>query len=206
MSNNSTAALELPPTNPFSSHAVTPGAIPFICVEGQSLDQLVEDFLATGEQGQIVGPHGSGKSTLLAAFLPRLRDLGYHVESIALHDGQRRLPVDFPAPNLNGSNKARTVIVVDGYEQLGRLERWRLRRRCQRQAWGLLVVVHASVGLPTICELNISNELANRVVSGLLDEREFTANEPLIAELLRRHRGNLRDVLFDLYDRYERVR
>lgn len=197
-----TGRTNLPPTNPFSSQAVTPGAIPYIHDAGEDLEELVAKFQAAGYRGQIVGPHGSGKSTLLASLLPRLRELGHHVESIALHDGERRLPHDFATTK----HEPPTIVVIDGYEQLSWFARRRIHSRCRRYDWGLLAVVHESVGLPTLCAPRVSTELAAHIVKDLLQDRDFSVPAEDLEDLLGKHAGNLRDVLFDLYDRYERVR
>ena len=109
--------------NPFATRHVRPGAIPYCFPPGIDAARLVERLAAAGWRGQIVGPHGSGKSTLLATLLPAIEGRGRHPRLIALHDGQRRLPERLERmPTLDEP----TVIVVDGYEQLGLWWRWRL--------------------------------------------------------------------------------
>jgi len=201
-------ALRLPrPTNPFSSRSVAPGAIPFFFREGQSLSGLITAFETAGRRGQIVGQHGTGKSTLLAALLPALENQGYRVQSVTLHDGQRRLTKDFlERDDQQRTPGSKTILSIDGYEQLARLERWRINRFCRRQGWGLLVAVHATVGLPTLYETEVSDALAIDIVHHLLRNRTFEISTSEIAQSLIQQQGNLRELLFDLYDRYERVR
>lgn len=221
MNKIATTAEALPRTNPFSSNAVRPGAIPYLFTGAQpgedNLAGLVARFEAAHLRGQIVGPHGNGKSTLLAALLPCLTDLGYPVHAIALHDGQRQLPADFlqeaflqatslQASFLRAEGEQRTIIVIDGYEQLSWLQRWRLKRLCNRNDSGLLVVTHNDVGLPTLCTPKVTPTLTKRIIDGILTDREYSVDEQEVADLLAQHGGNLRDVLFDLYDRYEQVR
>ncbi len=198
-----TAQHSSPPVNPFSSQAVRPGAIPFLsagCLEAD-LDELVSRLHQNRGWGQIVGPHGSGKSTLLAALVPELEVASYHIQAVALRDGQRRLPGHFPDFSL-----AKSVVIVDGYEQLGRLARWRLKKACRRHDHGLLVTSHAPVGLPTLLETRVTVAVAKSIVERLLTDRDFSVDDAEIANLLEKHGGNLRDVLFDLYDRYEQAR
>ncbi|REK49102.1 MAG: hypothetical protein DWQ46_00935 [Planctomycetota bacterium] len=210
------------PTNPFSSRAVRPGAMPFLCEAGAdeprqqiALDELVDRLARSGNRGQIVGPHGSGKSTLLAALVPRLAERGQEVRAIALHDGQRRLPADFLKPvgefaTVGGlepdGGATHVLLVVDGYEQLAWRARWRLGRCCRRRGWGLLITAHRDMGLPAIWQTEVSLPLARRLVDRLLAHRSFGVDDAELAHLLTLHRGNMRSVLFDLYDRYERLR
>ncbi len=109
--------------------------------------------------------------------------------------------------------RASTQLVVDGYEQLGWLSRWRLKRHCRRHACGLLATTHVDVGLPTIFVTEPTPELAQQLVVQLLElhgNADLCRNEPYtaahIAGLLSKHNGNLREVLFELYDLYESAR
>jgi hypothetical protein len=89
---------------------------------------------------------------------------------------------------------------------VGRWSRWRVKRLCRRRGWGLLATAHASVGLPELCRIAATPELAERIVGRLSagQERPFAAEE--VTECFVRRRGNLREVLFDLYDLHERRR
>lgn len=186
--------------NPFSTSRVRPGAIAYLFPRGENADSLVDRLRANGWWGQIVGPHGSGKSALLATLVPAVECAGRKPLLIELHDGARRLPVDVShMPGLTQDS----LVIVDGYEQLSYWSRWRLKRFCRRRGIGLVVTSHATVGLPTLLVTSTSIELARRLVDQLLgDERSRIADD----EVQRRfaaHEGNLREMLFDLYDRYE---
>jgi hypothetical protein len=189
--------------NPFCTRRIRPGAIPFLFPDGQDAETLVARLRTHGWSGEIIGPHGSGKSALLAALIPAIERAGRHVTLVALHDGQRRLPLRF-----DGRHRLRepAVLVVDGYEQLSRWHRWRLRRLCRRNGWGLVVTAHASVGLPPLWQTAITPELAQAVVDSLLAGQTSPLPAPQLADYLARHQGDLRETLFDLYDRYEAMR
>jgi len=188
--------------NPFSTRHVRPGAIRYRFPPGKSATVLIERLEANGWRGQIVGPHGSGKSALVATLVERLEQLGRQVVVIALRDRQRRLPAEFRRavrPAAGG-----TILIVDGYEQLAVWNRFRLRRFCRRHGLGLVVTAHRSVGFPDLCRTATSLKLARQIVEQLLEARccPFGAEE--IRDRFARHQGNLREVLFDLYDLYER--
>jgi hypothetical protein len=189
--------------NPFSTRQTRPGAIPFIFPPGQNAEMLVDRFRQADWRGEIVGPHGSGKSTLLAALTAAIERAGRQTILVALHDGQRRLPLDVKNdPRL----QAPAVLVVDGYEQLSRWSRLLLKRFCRRRGVGLLVTAHGSVGLPDLYRTVVTLGLAGQIVDALLGGRTppFTSEE--VSQRVSRHGGNLREALFDLYDLYEQQR
>lgn len=179
----------VPRVNPFSTRFVEPAAVPYLFPDGVTAADLVRRLAESGDRGQIVGPHGSGKSTLLAALLPHLT--GRHVR---LNEAEPTLPADvweLPAEHL---------LVIDGFEQLG----YRTRRRLRYRPGGLLVTAHRPMGLPTLYRTDVPAETAARVVDRLLppDGRGLLDGYDLVARL-RARRGSLREVLFELYDRWE---
>ncbi|HEX7448215.1 MAG TPA: hypothetical protein VF306_11750 [Pirellulales bacterium] len=186
-------------TNPFATRYVRPGALTYHFAAGESAEQLVERLATHGWLGQIVGPHGSGKSTLLATLLPALSAAGRRTRAVTLRQGDRVLPCIEQFETLGTDGQ----LLVDGYEQLGRLARWRLRRRCRRQGCGLLVTSHQDVGLPTIAQVAPSLEVLRHVVGRLLPDGDQTLNDDDLAAVWRRYGGNLREALFGLYDLYE---
>ena len=189
--------------NPFCSRRIRPGALPFQFPEGDDAARLVDRLASNGWWGQIVGPHGSGKSALLAALTPVIEQTGRDTRLIELHDGQRRLPLSLGS---DARVSASTMLLVDGYEQLGRMSRFRLKRTCRRHAAGLLVTAHAPVGLPDLFRTSPELELALDIVGKLTHGYESCVNSRDVAQRFSRHGGNLREMLFDLYDVYEQRR
>lgn len=188
--------------NPFSASRVRPGAIGFRFPPGDCLASLIERLRESGWWGQIVGPHGSGKSTLLATLVGELASTGPIVACVELHDRQRRLPKEFGLTRL----AAGTLVVVDGYEQLSLWNRFRLKSACRRRRLGLLATAHRDVGLPTLISTATSIALAQQVVRALLADRDCSIEAEQIAVRFAKHEGNLREMLFDLYDLYEQRR
>ncbi len=189
--------------NPFATRWVHPGAIPYLFDSGQTAEHLVERLREYAWWGQIVGPHGSGKSTLLATLLPLLTEAGRRPWLVELHDGERRLPVELsPA----ASPEPTTLLVVDGYEQLSRWSRLRAKQACRRLGWGLLVTAHESVGLPDLCRVTPRVEIAQQVVQRLLAGKPETVTGADVARSFAERGGNVREVLFDLYDLFDRRR
>jgi hypothetical protein len=189
--------------NPFCSRRVRPGGIPYLFGPQVSAAQLVVQLRQDAWWGQVVGAHGSGKSALLAALRPAIERAGRRTVLIELHDGQRRLPLDLkhtPAPDHP------TVLIVDGYEQLGFWERLRLKRFCCRSGLGLLLSAHAPVGLPELCHTSVTLELAQQIVEQLQREHPLYITAEDVAQQFADLGGDLREMLFRLYDLYEQRR
>ncbi len=211
--------------NPFTAARLRPGTIPYLFPPGEDLSSLVARLVANRARGEIVGPHGSGKSTLLAMLAAELSARGHRLALIELRDGQRRLPRDWqpsedrspPMPADSSTSGVHisatresplpaTLIFVDGFEQLSWLARWQLRRRCRQAGWGIVVTSHAPTGCPTLATTRVDLATAQAVVDCLA---AGTASRPApaeVADALARSGGNLREMLFNLYDRYEAQR
>jgi|LSQX01.2.fsa_nt_gb hypothetical protein len=191
---------EQPCENPFSTRRVRPGTIAYAYAAPAGWRAALARFEAAGRRGQIVGPHGAGKSALLADLIRHWKRAGERVLLCELHDGQRRLPRRF-GPD---ARRARpTLVAVDGYEQLGFAARRGLRRFCRRGGVGLVVTAHKSIGLPDLARCAPSLETVERLARGLLGGDARWATRELLAACFARHGGNVREVLFELYDRYE---
>ena len=183
--------------NPFCSRRIRPGAVPFLFPPDQNAETLVELLERNQWWGEIIGPHGSGKSSLLASLIPVIERAGRPVVLVELHNGQRRLPI-----RLDGDAwlQSPAVLIVDGYEQLSRWNRFWLKRRCRRRGLGLLVTSHVSIGLPEIFRTAVTPELAWQVVELLLDGQTPPFSRAEFSACLSRHADNLREALFELYD------
>ncbi len=192
-----------PRVNPFSTRFVRPGAMPFLFGHGRAAAHLVRRLAELDGRGQIVGPHGSGKSTLVATLVEPLAQAKRQACVFALRDGQRRLPRGWVAQARDASAG---TIVVDGYEQLSRGSRLWIDLLCRRNRWGLLVTTHEDVGLPTLVQLEPSLDVARAVVERLAPVDRWSTADDVVARCFDACDGNLREMLFALYDRYERQR
>jgi hypothetical protein len=186
--------------NPFATCWTRPGAIPFHFRDGQTASQLVAKLAARDWQGAIIGPHGSGKSTLLRSLEPELVAAGRTVYTIALQDGQR----SFPRIRIN--SKAGALLIIDGYEQLSWLERCRLRLCCRSTRAGLLITSHKRTRLPTLIRLSPDRRLVERLVADICAQMSTSITPQDIAASHSCHGSNVREILFELYDRHEQQR
>jgi hypothetical protein len=190
-------------SNPYSTRFVRPGAIEYVFPEGVSAHSLLGRLEASAWHGAVVGPHGSGKSTLLATLRSPLQRRGRKVEAFTLRAGERRLPLDRATMD---TWDAQTQVVVDGYEQLGRRARIRLHSACRRARCGLLATSHRPLWwpwLPTLIVTETTLPLAMRVIARIDASGRLAVSPPALAQLLADRNGDLREVLFDLYDLYQ---
>jgi hypothetical protein len=122
------------------------------------------------------------------------------VRLVELHDRQRQLPAEVYRGDAIRPEK---VLVVDGYEQLSFWNRLWTRRCCRRRRCGLIVTAHAPVGLPDLFRTSPSFPLVEEVVGRLLQGRPIPWSAKELSDRLEHHQGNVRELLFDLYDLYE---
>ncbi len=183
--------------NPFATRYVRPGAFEYLSSGGDRPDLLASRLEQQGWVGEIVGPHGAGKSALLIALIGELRRRGRAVLHVELHQGDRRLPPG----TLAAPRRPWQLIAVDGAEQLGWWSWFQLRLFVRRRAWGLVVTSHRPLGLPLLASLNPDADLAWRIVQRLQADRPLITEAETLAAF-HAHQGNLREMLFDLYDRY----
>lgn len=186
--------------NPFSTKFVRPGALAYRLFPRRRLDDLLQRFETIGRAAQIVGPHGSGKSTLLADLVRRWEQKAERVVVLELHDGRRKLPRGLAAVC---QKEDPTILAVDGYEQLSSAARRGVRRFCRRNGLGLVVTSHRSVGLPDLARCTPSLGLVGQLVRELVDDEDFHIAEDEIRRSFDRHEGNVREILFDMYDLQE---
>ena len=167
-----------------------------------SWDDLLAKLHALRYRAAVVGPQGSGKTTLLEDLAPRLRDRGYTVRELRLDTETPRFAPDF-LDRYVASLTPSDVVLFDGAEQLGSLG-WSRFERGTRAAAGLVITAHRPGRLPSLIETSTSPELLQGLVEQILGERS-TDLRPLLPALFERHRGNLREALRELYDRYADV-
>ncbi|MEO7327645.1 MAG: hypothetical protein ABI193_03635, partial [Minicystis sp.] len=154
-------------------------------------------FLESGGEGALIGPEGTGKSTLLQALVREAAQRGLRSRLLTIdHDG---LP---PALPVSGEQ----LLCLDEADRLSWFRLRLLRLRCRRRSVALLVTGHRPLGLPTLRQTRVSADLATSLAAQVLARSPslpalVRAEEA--GEMLREQRGNLRQVLLSLYDRYE---
>jgi hypothetical protein len=162
-------------------------------------EQLLERLERMNYQGAIVGAEGTGKTTLLEDLEPKLRDLGFSPMRLRLsQEAPRFSPV--MQQMLDFRISARHILLFDGSEQLGWMA-WNSFRWRHREAGGLIITRQRAGRLPTVFKCTTSPQLLAEIVGELLED-PASVDLTLTQKLFRRHRGNLRGALRDLYDRF----
>jgi len=180
--------------NPFAADRVL--SIRYELGEGQA-GRLLARLERLGYRAAIVGPHGAGKTTLLEDLEQPLARLGFRVVHLRLDAEHRRFPRG-RLSQLAAGLGARDLVCLDGAEQLD-WARWMMFRWRIRRAGGVLITSHRPGLLPTLIECTTSPELLDRIVSRLAPPTDGVRTPQ---ELFKRHHGNVRDALRELYDVY----
>lgn len=207
-------------SNPFATRWVRPGAVPFSFSSEVNTAQLVQQLRGGNWRGAIVGPHGSGKSTLLATLLPAIEAEGISVLLIKLTDGVKSLPnesrrqiqelIQAQTPEIEGrSGSPKCILVIDGYEQLGRISRWRVSRMCRRHGLGLLITAHDDRrvgGMPIIYRTQPDLATVQFLVDRVLPAHGGAIQPDDVAAAFTQQGGNVRETFFELYELFEKRR
>jgi len=188
---NTSRPTHRPADNPFASHRVEDLA--YRC-DGFSVTDLARRTQELGGRVAIVGREGSGKTTLLhelAVFLP-----GEPVQ-VRIRGGCRR-PWRAALAQLPRSVQPSQVVLVDGAEQLGPVG-WLLLLWAARSARCLVATLHRPGRLPTLIQCRTNHGLLRDLVSELAPADQSPPELDLDG-LFRRHHGDIRLCLRELYD------
>ncbi len=184
--------------NPFSAARFAPGVVPWFGEAPDDLARMVERATRSGACHQLVGAHGTGKSTLLAHLDLEARRRG---ASVVRFRGSRGLPVARLAA-LARRPGARLVL-CDELEELGTTIAFAALSLFARSVRaGLVVSAHRDLGVPTLARRRVDAATARWVIDHLTGSR-FPERDASLEARLARHAGNLREVLFELYDEAE---
>jgi hypothetical protein len=180
-----------PADNPFASHRVEGLAYRF---DGPGLEALRRRLEELGGHAAIVGPEGSGKTTLLEELASALPG-----ETVWVWLGAScRRPWQVARAQLPRRVTTMHTVLIDGAEQLGPLG-WRRFLLTTRNAGLLVATLHRPRVLPTLTECRTDRALLRGLVAELAPAEATQLNTDL-DDLFRRHSGNIRLCLRDLYD------
>ena len=195
--------------NPFSTRFIQPGALQYQRFDGGSVSDLAQRLLTMpAKKGAIIGPHGSGKSTLVAHLATEFQSMLPQTEIHALRFSSGKSPKAGLSASMSQWSSA-SIVILDGYEQLGFWSRLLINRFASRRDLTLVATAHDHIrGFETLWETSVTETSSKWVVQQLLQqaERPEMASSLLASEDWARsrdkHRQNLRESLFDMYDWY----
>ena len=166
---------------------------------GASLDELLTRLEEMNCRGAIVGPEGSGKTTLLEDLHEILERRGRRTRFLFVNDASP-LP-EAECRRLLSELTPQELVLLDGADAIRRSSWSLFRRHTVRHAAGLIVTSHRPGLLPTLIECSTTPTLLKEIVTDLTS-RTRNVSPILLDDLHRRHRGNLRTCLRELYDLY----
>ncbi len=141
------SALPAPPLgfgaadNPFRTSRLLALPPPPDAVEDE---RLLARWHAAGRRGALVGPQGTGKTARLRRLAARLAAEGWGVVWVQWHDDGSSTPADWRATlrsAVDSPEAARTLVCLDGSENLGPLAAYQVSRYTRRLG-GLLATRH----------------------------------------------------------------
>lgn len=160
-------------------------------------DSLLARLANVNWCGAIVGPHGSGKTTLIEQLAPRVEQRGFRPRLFRLDAASKMSDKEALLAAVRAL-RAPDLLLIDGAEQLS-TRQWLPLRVAAETLSGLVVTVHRSSRLPTLIETETSAALLNELVAELA---EFQLPPLEATAIFTRHRGNIRDCLRELHDRW----
>ena len=196
--------MAVPVTNPFTTRFTRPGRIEPLDVTGSPIDvdALLDRLRGLCGTAAIVGPHGSGKSTLLTHLAAALERRGERVRRARLHS-RWDVPKAWTAIR---DSAAGDTVCIDSWECLGVTARSVLRLAARVSGCGLLVTSHRGTGLPELIRCGTSVSLLRSIVRSLPGHACWHGqliHDTDIEAAFALHGGNLRESLYELYDRFE---
>jgi hypothetical protein len=188
-------------SNPFATRFTRPGALVPLDAAGLPLDvpALFGRALALGPLVTLEGPHGSGKSTLLVALVSHAAMRGRptaHLRATAPSDAWRVV-------TSLGRVPCGALVGLDGGERLPTGAFVVIRALARIRGLVVVATTHRPVGLPLLARCRTTPALLAAIVHRLPSHGGRIDNTDLDAALTR-HAGDVREALFDLYDRFER--
>jgi hypothetical protein len=181
--------------NPFSAARIEKVAFRF--PPGMDWSTFLRRLESLQWCASIVGGDGSGKTMLLEQLAPQLAARGLEpvLFRLTAESGMREKE---RLPDKLREVKAPGFILLDGAEQLS-TRHWLSVRAAASAAAGFVVTVYRTSRLPVALELETNPRLLESIVTDLTGGK---LPDGEAAQVLQRHRGNLRQCLREFHDRW----
>ncbi|MCY2973616.1 MAG: hypothetical protein NTW52_02995 [Planctomycetota bacterium] len=204
-------------SNPFSTRYVQPGSISFQLRDGVTIEQLFQQFLQMpNRRAAIVGPHGSGKSSLLET-MRKCIPSQFKVDSHRLSSESTRRDRTGARWELASERWGpQTIVIIDGFEQVGWWAQYRMTRLVRnRESW-LLVTAHSPMrGFPLLWKteraVDDDDYVLRQLLIGYDDDSDQSTEITVIDEAMirwrevrLRHPTDMREALMEMYDWWEK--
>jgi len=164
-----------------------------------TFDEILARLHELNYRAAITGPEGSGKTTLLEDLGRAFRTKGIKPNLVFVNDTSR-----FDSPTcrrLLASLSRDQIALLDGADLIRRSDWSLLKRHTITHAYGLIITSHKRGLLPTLIECSTSPALLKNIVAALQPQSSLLTPE-FLDSLYKRHQGNLRACLRELYDLY----
>ncbi len=182
--------------NPFAVeriHAIRYRLLNTTCVE------ILARLQSLNFRAAVTGPEGSGKTTLLEDLQRALVRENLRTRMVFVND---TAPLDAPAcRRLLAELTPDEILLLDGADLIPRSCWSLLKRHTITHAYGLVITSHRPGLLPTLIDCTTTPALLREIVHELQPPNHTTPVE-FLDSLFRRHQGNIRACLRDLYDLY----
>ncbi len=179
--------------NPFATEHLTKTGYRF---SDGSLALLQKQFVALGNRAAIVGPQGHGKTTLQKELAFAMTSAQTHW--INLREGDRKIPPSILHEVFSQAD-ANDLICVDGAEQLSWWN-WKKFLRQLGKDQQCLITSHRQGLLPTLIKCETSVSLLADLVTELTSTPD-AAQQKELELIFKKHRGDIRQSIRELYDR-----
>jgi energy-coupling factor transporter ATP-binding protein EcfA2 len=167
--------------------------------QGATFAGLMMRLKTLNYRAAVVGPDGSGKTTLLEDLQRALTQENIKTRMVFVNDTS---PLSDPACRRLLSELTRDeFLLLDGADLIPRSAWSLLKRHTITHAYGLVITSHRPGQLPTLIECTTSPSLLRDIAHELQpSDRPIPADS--LDTLFRRHQGNIRACLRELYDLY----
>ena len=198
-------------SNPFSTRFIQPGALPYEFFGHTNSRVLIQRLLSLrSKRGMIVGPHGSGKSTLIKSLINEISLVEPGKQVFVLQFSSDKLATQLALSGMRVWTN-RSLVILDGYEQLPFWTRMLVSRTVRRKSITLLATMHQPRrGFEILWQTVVDNTSAEWVIAQLLVGSGCEKNIPKLLQstdwsMSRMRNGqNLRESLFDMYDWWQK--